>query len=101
MDSTFTLVAQSCRAGIMPTLNLGLQYFGLMHEKMDLAFEGDDECNTWRLLYSPHKLTTKERTDLQAVISDVLFTCGTQIQGLNLSGRFHEVYTSNCMLGTN
>ena len=43
--------------------------------------------------YSRHKLTTKERTDLQAAISDVLFTCGAQIQDLNLPGRLHEVYT--------
>jgi len=45
-----------------------------------------DECNMWKLLYSHHKLTTKEQNDLQAVISDVLFTCGAEIQDSNLPG---------------
>ena len=54
----------------------------LQHVKnVDLMLQCD-ECSMWRLLYSRHKLTRKERADLQAALEDVSFTCGAQLQDL-------------------
>ena len=52
-----------------------------------------DQCGMWRLMYSRHKLTRKEQTDLQMAIEDVSFTCGAQLQDLELPGRLNNVYT--------
>ena len=52
-----------------------------------------DECCKWRLLYCKFKLTRKERADLQTGLQDVSFTCGAQLQDLELPGRLNEVYT--------
>lgn len=51
-----------------------------------------EECEMWRLLYSQHKLNNPERLALQAALSDVTYTCGAQIQDLQLSGKLAEVY---------
>ena len=50
------------------------------------------ECQMWRLLYSKHKLTTTERTALQAAVENATYTCGAQLQDMELSGRLSEVY---------
>ena len=52
-----------------------------------------DECCMWRLLYCRYKLTKKERSDLQTALEDVSFTCGAQLQDLELPGRLNDVYT--------
>ena len=51
-----------------------------------------DECGLWRLLYSKYKLTKKERSDLQAAIEEISYTCGAQLQELELPGRLKDVY---------
>ena len=53
----------------------------------------------WRLLYSKFKLTKKERTDLQAAMEDIPFTCGAPLQDLDLPGRLGEVYTRELSCG--
>ena len=58
-----------------------------------------DECAMWRLLYSKFKLTKKERTDLQAAIEDVSFTCGAPLQDLQLPGHLSEVYARQLSCG--
>ena len=52
-----------------------------------------DECGVWRLLYCRFKLSKKEQADLQTALQDVSFTCGAQLQDLELSGRLNEIYT--------
>ena len=58
-----------------------------------------DECAMWRLLYSRFKLTKKEKSHLQHVIEDILFTCGAPLQDLELPGRLNEVYTRELSCG--
>ena len=52
-----------------------------------------DECGMWRLLYCRFKLSKKEQANLQTALQDVSFTCGAQLQNLELPGRLNEVYT--------
>ena len=51
-----------------------------------------EECLMWRLLYSKHKLSTRERSTLQGVLDDVTYSCGSQLQELELGGNLAEVY---------
>ena len=44
----------------------------------------------WRLLYSRRKLAVSERKALQRVLEDVTYTCGAQLQDLELGKRFAE-----------
>ena len=39
------------------------------------------------------KLSKKEQADLQTTLQDVSFTCGAQLQDLELPGQLNEVYT--------
>ena len=50
------------------------------------------ECGMWRLLYAKSKLSVGERTALQQVLDKWLFTCGAQLQDLNLTGCLADVY---------
>jgi len=52
-----------------------------------------DECGMWRLLYCQFKLSKKEQADLETALQDVSFTCGAQLQDMELLGRLNEVYT--------
>ena len=52
-----------------------------------------DECSMWRLLYCRFKLFKKEQADLEAALEDISFTCGAQLQNLELPGCLNEVYT--------
>jgi len=46
----------------------------------------------WRLLYSQKKLAKRDRHDLQSILEDVSFTCGAQLQDLNLPEQLRDVY---------
>ena len=52
------------------------------------------ECGMWRLLYAKSKLSVGERTALQQVLDKWSFTCGAQLQDLNLTGRLADVYVT-------
>ena len=54
-----------------------------------------EHCGRWRLLYSQYKLSKKERADLQAALEDLLFTCGSPLQELDLPGRLSSVYVQD------
>ena len=51
-----------------------------------------EECGMWRLLYAKNKLSVGERTALQQVLDKWSFTCGAQLQDLNLAGCLADVY---------
>ena len=46
----------------------------------------------WRLLYSKHKLSASDRRALQRALEDVTYTCGAQLQDLELGDRFSDVF---------
>ena len=46
----------------------------------------------WRLLYSKKKLQASERQALQQALDDVMYTCGAQLQDLELPESLAEVY---------
>ena len=46
------------------------------------------ECGD--LLYSQKKLAKRDRHDLQSILEDVSFTCGAQLQDLNLPERLRD-----------
>ena len=51
-----------------------------------------EECQMWRLLYSKKKLQASERQALQQALDDVTYTCGAQLQDLELPGSLAGVY---------
>ena len=51
-----------------------------------------EECLMWRLLYSKQKLSKSERSSLQTTLENVTYSCGAQLQDLDLSGNLAEVY---------
>ena len=46
----------------------------------------------WRLLYSKHKLGVSDRRAFQHALEDVTYTCGAQLQDLELGERFVGVF---------
>ena len=50
-----------------------------------------EECLLWHLLYSKHKLSIRERSTLKGVLDDVTYSCGCQLQELELCGNLAEV----------
>jgi hypothetical protein len=57
-----------------------------------------EECDKWRLLFCKHKLTVQEVADLQGILDDVSYTCGTTFDDLDLPGRLTNVFVKdhNC-----
>lgn len=64
----------------------------LQHVKnVDMMLECT-ECDMWRLLYSKKKLAKCDRMELQRHLDEWEFTCGSQLQDLQLAGPLAEVY---------
>ena len=51
-----------------------------------------EECLMWRLFYSKHKLSKGERSALQVALDAITYSCGAQLQELELSGKLGDVY---------
>lgn len=49
------------------------------------------ECNMWRLLYSPTKLSDSEKQELNSLLTEFTFTCGGSLSDLGLSGKLGDV----------
>ena len=43
-----------------------------------------DECNKWRLLFSKRKLAFHERRELEQLLSDISYSCGSKMEDLQL-----------------
>ena len=50
-----------------------------------------EECEMWRLVNSKFKLTANEKKTLQSTLDDWTYTCGAQLQDLDLQGRLQEI----------
>ena len=53
----------------------------------------------WRLIYSKHKLSRSQRTQLQQVLDDYTYTCGAKLVELNLGNSFKEVEVQDHLCG--
>ena len=51
-----------------------------------------EECEMWRLVYCKRKLAARERQVLQQALDSVTYTCGAQMQDLELGDQFTDVY---------
>ena len=51
-----------------------------------------EECEKWRLLFCKHKLNVQEASDLQKILDDVSYTCGTIFEDFDLRGRLTNVF---------
>ncbi len=60
---------------------------GIQHVKNVIQCE---ECEMWRLVYSKFKLTPGERKSLQKALDEFTYTCGAQLEDLNLNGRLKD-----------
>ena len=54
-----------------------------------------DECEKWRLLFCKHKLSVQETTDLEGILEDVSYTCGTSFEDFNMPGRLANVFVKD------
>lgn len=50
-----------------------------------------EECEMWRLVYSKFKLTADEKKILQSTLDDWTYTCGAQLQDLDLQDRLQDI----------
>jgi len=66
-------------------------YASIQHVKNAQLMLQCEECNMWRLIYSKHKLSRSQRTQLQQVLGDYTYTCGAKLVELNLGNSFKEV----------
>ena len=49
-----------------------------------------EECEMWRLVYSKFKLTPSERKYLQNLLDEFTYTCGAQLDDLDLEGKLRD-----------
>ena len=45
-------------------------------------------------MYSKHKLSIQDKTEIQSFLDDIAYTCGSTLQDLNLPEKFSCVYIS-------
>jgi hypothetical protein len=50
-----------------------------------------EECEMWRLLYSPRKLSSAARQELATILDNYTFTCGASLNDLELPSTLTEV----------
>lgn len=58
-----------------------------------------EECSMWRLLYARKKFKAAQRRNLERALEDWSFTCGSQLQDLDLPGELGEVYVREMSCG--
>ena len=58
-----------------------------------------EDCDKWRLLFCKHKLSVQEVSDLQSILDDVSYTCGTTFEDLDLPGRLTNVFVKDHSCG--
>ena len=49
------------------------------------------QCDMWSIVYSKYKLTAQEKKELNTVLGDYTYTCGTTLADLQLTGRLGDV----------
>ncbi len=54
-----------------------------------------EECSKWRLLFCKHKLSPQEVTDLQSILDDVSYSCGTTFEDVEMPGRLSNVFVKD------
>lgn len=74
-------------------------YASIQHVKNAQLMLQCEECNMWRLIYSKHKLSRSQRTQLQQVLDDHTYTCGAKLVELNLGNSFKEVEVRDHLCG--
>ena len=58
-----------------------------------------EECNMWRLVYSPVKLSTQQWQFLQLQFEHYLYTYGSDLANLELTDDFPKVYARELHCG--
>jgi hypothetical protein len=66
-------------------------YGSVQHVKNSQLMVQCDECSMWRLIFAKHKLTKDQRSELQFILHDNVYTCGSKLQDLELRDEFQEV----------
>ena len=54
-----------------------------------------EECDKWRLIFCKYKLSVQEVSELQSILEDVSYTCGTTFDNLELPGRLTNVFVKD------
>ena len=90
---------------VCPSLNSqkeksnSLPFYGtLQHVKNSQLVIQCDECGMWRLVFSKYKLKSQDREELQSLLDNYTFTCGSQLSELHLPSKFEyvEIRRHNC-----
>ena len=58
-----------------------------------------EECGLWRLIYSKYKLKKNQREQLQRILDDVIYTCGSKLRDLHLPDQFSNVEVKDHLCG--
>ena len=66
-------------------------YASVQHAKnVDIVVQCD-ECNLWRVIFSKFKLKKEQRVQLQLLLDDFSYTCGSKLKDLQLPDEFTDV----------
>ncbi len=66
-------------------------YASVQHVKNVELMVECQECGMWRLLYSKYKLNKHQRTKLQILLEELVYTCGAKLSQLQLPDEFKYV----------
>ena len=58
-----------------------------------------EECNMWRLVYSKYKLTAEQHCQLQLLLSNYSYSCGTKLADMGLGEQFQNVEIKDHVCG--
>ena len=69
-----------------------LPFYGtLQHVKNSQLVIQCNECGMWRLIFSKYKLKSQDIQELQLLLDDYTYSCGSQLSELHLPDKFENV----------
>ena len=70
----------------------------MCHGESSAGCPDDSGLHRWRLLFCKHKLISQEVTDLQILLEDVSYSCGTTFEDVEMPSQLSNVFVKdhNC-----
>ena len=69
----------------------GKNLYHLLHANNTGLLVQCEECEIWRLVYAPRKLSSAEKCKLSKCLQEHTFTCGANLSDLNLTETLRDV----------
>ena len=87
-----TITSDMCPSNSQKAKSNSLPFYGtLQHVKNSQLVIQCNECGMWRLIFSKYKLKSQDREELQLLLDEYTYTCGSQLSELHLPTKFENV----------